>query len=578
MNTHNRNSGAVSVIALSVALLLGSAVRSAAASDETPTVAMHAISLEPGEVVYSIRVTNGTQAAFGDLTLKVLAPGGTIEEVLTRPLGAGTKQAPGAVTWALKSLPARTIVGPFAVRVTFPGKPAPTQAVLRWKLPAAGKLQGVSAGIQNAVDAEFSAPLKARELTKIPGTGFAYSLGAGPLYFAPLGAPGSSKRGLWAAYARTGVRSFVPEGDLGEVAISRLDEDQPAGTGGAALEWVASIVVTKEDSGTAILEVPLRRPAPPYSLVRVFVDSGAGFHEQSTLGTVSGDGLHAVFAAESASTYALGVDSGQMAAGIVDLGPAGAVREGIDANEGLSSLFQESYSELLGLGQMADALMGLLLGQTGAGGVRQGVDTDSDGLSDFVEEQVTQTDPFDPDTDSDGRSDGDEYNTDHTDPHDDDSDNDGVTDGVEHTAGTDPNDEDTDNDGATDGLEVATGTDPNNPDSDGDGIPDGDDDTPFAPVPGCGGWGTCFSLDGGDTLLYLTDIALAPSLEGVLRLPEDSAAILPRGTVAGLGSELDGTSLRAILGVAGDELLVVVPAGQSVSLVLGRPLLAPPNP
>jgi hypothetical protein len=266
-----------------------------------------------------------------------------------------------------------------------------------------------------------------------------------------------------------------------------------------------------------------------------------------------------------------------MVAGIVDLGPADAVREGIDANEGLSSLFQESYSELLGLGQMADALMGLLLGQTGAGGVRQGVDTDSDGLTDFVEEHVTQTDPFDPDTDSDGRSDGDEYYTDHTDPHDDDSDNDGVTDGVEHTAGTDPNDEDTDNDGATDGLEVATGTDPNNPDSDGDGILDGDDETPFAPVPGCGGWGTCFSLDGGDTLLYLTEIALAPSLEGLLRLPEDSTAILPRGTAAELGAELDGTDLRAILGVAGDALFVVIPAGQSVSMALGRPLLAPPK-
>jgi hypothetical protein len=261
-----------------------------------------------------------------------------------------------------------------------------------------------------------------------------------------------------------------------------------------------------------------------------------------------------------------------MAAGIVDLGPAGRAREGLDPTAGVTSLFQESYSELLGTTQMADALLGLLTGMTSA---RQPIDTDGDGLSNFMENNITQTDTDDPDTDGDGRSDGDEFYKDGTDPHNPDSDDDGLTDGEEHNGGTDPGDDDTDDDGLTDGEENAVGTDPLDADSDGDGIPDGDDTTPFAPIPGCGGWGTCFSVDGGETSVYVEEISLAPALEGLLSLPDGSSAILPRGSAAGLGSELDGGDLRSILGVAGDTLFVVIPAGQRVGVTLDRPLLAP---
>ena len=89
-------------------------------------------------------------------------------------------------------------------------------------------------------------------------------------------------------------------------------------------------------------------------------------------------------------------------------------------------------------------------------------DSDGDGLLDFDEVTVANTDPLDPDTDGDGHSDHEEV-----------------------TAGTDPLDAgdppmvpaddgtDTDNDGATDAEEILAGTDPADPDSDGDGVPDG---------------------------------------------------------------------------------------------------------
>jgi hypothetical protein len=571
------------LIALSVILLLGSAVPAAGiGTREHPTVAISAISHSHGSVAYALVATNGTQAAFGGLTVSLMAPGGAIDEVLTHPLAAETHQgpSPGSVSWELKSLPARSIVGPFAVRVSYHGKPAPARAVLRWTLPAAGELKIASTGIEDATEAERTALLKASDLTKARGTGFAYSLGPGPLYHAPLGGPGLPTGSRWTGFARTGVRGFVPVGDLGLVAVSRLDEDPPHGTGSPSLAWVGTFYITKEHSGAAIFEVPLRLPAPPYALVRVFGDDPASLREEATLGTVSADGLHAVFAADGTGTYALGVDGGQLTAGVVDLGPAGWARKGIDPTAGVSSLFQESYSEVVGITQMAESFLGLLTGMTSShDGVSQGpIDTDGDGLSDFMEERVTQTRANDPDTDDDGRSDGDEFYEDGTDPHNPDTDDDGVTDGDEHTLGTDPHDDDTDNDGFTDGDEVAVGTDPLDDDSDDDGTADGDDEEPFAPIPGCGGWGTCFSTDGGATLAYLDDIALTPALEGVLSLPEGSSAILPRGTAAGLGTELEGGDLRSIFGIAGGALFVVVPAGQRVGVTLDRPLLADPRP
>ncbi len=104
-----------------------------------------------------------------------------------------------------------------------------------------------------------------------------------------------------------------------------------------------------------------------------------------------------------------------------------------------------------------------------------GTDTDGDGLTDWEEIYVYDTDPLDPDTDGDGLSDGDEVLVHDTDPLDPDTDGDGLSDGEEVLLhDTDPHNTDTDGDGLTDGEEVNDyGSDPTNPDTSGDGINDG---------------------------------------------------------------------------------------------------------
>jgi len=88
-------------------------------------------------------------------------------------------------------------------------------------------------------------------------------------------------------------------------------------------------------------------------------------------------------------------------------------------------------------------------------------DTDDDGLSDGDEVLVYGTDPLNPDTDGDGLSDGDEVNEYRTNPLSADSDGDGLNDYDEvYVYGTDPNNPDTDGNGFTDGQEVEMGTNP----------------------------------------------------------------------------------------------------------------------
>ena len=104
-------------------------------------------------------------------------------------------------------------------------------------------------------------------------------------------------------------------------------------------------------------------------------------------------------------------------------------------------------------------------------------DSDGDGISDFDEMNVYNTDPLSPDSDSDGLSDNDEITEYGTDPLNADSDGDGLSDGDEvNVYNTDPLNTDTDGDALTDGTEVnETSTDPLNPDSDGDTLTDGDE-------------------------------------------------------------------------------------------------------
>lgn len=606
METSHTNRAIAPAIAVVAGLCIAMIARPAEALiGETPTIAIHAIALTPGEITVNLQITNPTDVAFGDLVLTAPLPPGSIVDlqVFAAPSGAAIEQRHNSIAWLLKRLPPRSIVGPFAFRVSLDEKrvsdairgrsPAGhATARLRWHLPSEGKVNAMDRVVEDATIIEAAAPLRALSLNQVAGTSFRYSMGSGPLYSAPLGNPGSSGHGLFTHLAGTGIRAFIPAGDRGYVTLSRLSQE-PAEATAAHLSWIAVYRVSKEQDGSAIFEVPLNRPAPRFSLVRVFVDSGTGFHEQATLGTVSADGVHATFAADGASTYALGIETSQATGGVVNLGPARSVRKGLDASEGISSLFQDSYSGLFGLQNMAEALMGLLIGQTQAGAL----DGDGDGLPDGIENEL-RTDPANPDSDADGVSDGDEvFGEPPTDPNEADADDDGLNDGAEAASGTDPWVPDSDGDGDSDGLEVNTlETDPNdacsggdpNQDADQDGYTDaceqqegsnprdgGSKPDDFAPVPGCGGWGTCFSFDGGDTLFYLTGVALTPVLEGLLSIPEASNWILPRGTTAGSSEELDGTDLRAVVGISGLELFVVIPAGQRVDVLLGRPLLNP---
>jgi hypothetical protein len=101
-------------------------------------------------------------------------------------------------------------------------------------------------------------------------------------------------------------------------------------------------------------------------------------------------------------------------------------------------------------------------------------DADSDGLSDYRESNITNTNPSLADTDSDGLNDFVELNTTLTDPNDSDSDDDTLLDGAEvNTYGSDPNDTDSDDDSLLDAAEVNTyDTSPIDADSDNDTLAD----------------------------------------------------------------------------------------------------------
>ena len=114
------------------------------------------------------------------------------------------------------------------------------------------------------------------------------------------------------------------------------------------------------------------------------------------------------------------------------------------------------------------------------------LDTDEDGIPDIYEKEFG-TDPNKADTDDDGLTDYEEIYLTDTDPlvynsfnenlsdSDADSDSDGITNRKEIDIGTNPLNPDTDGDGVSDGEELKIGTDPLKYDTDGDGIGDGDE-------------------------------------------------------------------------------------------------------
>lgn len=105
-------------------------------------------------------------------------------------------------------------------------------------------------------------------------------------------------------------------------------------------------------------------------------------------------------------------------------------------------------------------------------------DSDDEGLTDFQEVTLFGTNPMLADSDGDGLSDKVEIDGDpRTDPLDSDSDDDGLTDGVEvNDYGTNPTSVDTDSDALRDFVEINNlGTNPLSSDTDGDTYPDGEE-------------------------------------------------------------------------------------------------------
>lgn len=556
----------------------------------TLQISARAISLEAGEMVVAIRVTNATETPFAGLTLNAPIPGGAVlQEILSSPLKSLVETSPGLVRWRLGEAPSRTILM-FAYRAAFQAEGTAVRATVRWKSPVSGTAMA-GAVIENATLLKTDATMSSFSLMDRAGTGFSFAQADGPIYFLPLGDPGLGSTGLMTPIPGMAARFFVPDGDRGMVSLTRLVGDPSQGTADN-LHWLGVYRVTKEKAGSLILEVPLRHPAPPYSLVQVFVDEGIGFHEQSSLGTVTEDGLGAVFAVDGSSSYALGVHNDRLGLGAITLSRSlEKLWEGSDPTLGVAALFEETYSEILAVKDMIEGIRAALIGMTSAGG-GGAPDADGDGLSD-ADEQRLHTDPHNPDTDNDNLRDGGEVSAD-TDPLDSDTDDDGIDDGDELVLGTDPTLGDTDHDGTSDSGENEDGTDPTDAcsggttdDSDGDGATDACEQQegtdphdpnskpdPFAPVPGCpGGVAACFSFADFPDLFYVTDIANFPAtLGGFLQIPEASDVIeLYPG--APVGGNPDGSSLRAIFGVAGNAIFTVIPAGQPVGVSLAPPLL-----
>jgi hypothetical protein len=146
----------------------------------------------------------------------------------------------------------------------------------------------------------------------------------------------------------------------------------------------------------------------------------------------------------------------------------------LDCSNSSSPVFAFQWDDGAGIGAKIGEMNSVLFMADSAYGVRildSGCDYDQDGLSDWKETHVYNTDLARADTDNDGLLDGAEISR-GTDPTNPDTDGDGLLDGAEVARGTNPLVADTDGDGLLDGAEVARGTNPLIADTDGDGYSD----------------------------------------------------------------------------------------------------------
>jgi len=374
----------------------------------------------PGRVVYSIRILNPGDIQLGNVSIHMETEDASLE-ALNNFLSVTEEGSENNLTWTLEAAPAKTLLGPFAAQEL--GEDGQVTAVVRWETPTMGEMDIPISVVENASQTPVTVQMTSVSLNDLPGSGHLYGAGDQPSIYMPVNEPTEVMSGsLFTDIAETGISYYVPQDERGAVTIERLALP-------AALEEfagqvpVAAFRIDKEKPGSLILTVPLDIPVTPFSLVRVFADSGGGFVEEAMMGSVTGDGMHAVFSADHETEFVLTVsDSISAGGGAIDLGEFHA--DGLGGTiDGIIDMISnpiigsaQGFAVTSWVPQHASQSTGWEIESDFLGhsyqvwGIEMGLDPDGDGIS-TGDELYYGTDPHDSDTDGDGINDYDDHDT-----------------------------------------------------------------------------------------------------------------------------------------------------------------------
>jgi hypothetical protein len=531
----------------------------------TANLALHAetLRLEPDAVIYSLFIVNLGNDPVGDVSLELQTEneGVALEVSGTYPLHQVNVNL-DLVAWEIEEVPAHSLLGPFAVRALGP-QAAGVQASLRWASLSSGERTITIDTIEDATQTSVEVEMNSVSMSEVPHNGLYYGVGGDYTLYMPIeSSAGATSSTLFTQIPDSGVQYYVPEGSRGMVTIKRLDSDPDSE---AFNDWapLAAYQVTKENPGSLLLTVPLSQPAVPYSLVRVFVDSGEGYQETAMLGTVTADGMHAIFSADHESEYILTVSRSSVGSGSgISLRGGGVDQEFDDLAGDLDQSLEDVNS------QVFDSVVGQSIGLAVTGAISQYAANTSTEMMD--EETLALFMAWQ------------NYNLF-------DNDGDGMENDLELASGTDPNDPDSDDDGYDDLHEVASGSDPNNPQ---DTPSSGDDGVVIAP--GCttmfcmvdresdsgdgsggGGFPSVDNLTGTSSFNEGWDLNMnaniPTSASDLITIWDALSDSFGDAVNTGGSTQVQGPDtivIRTVIALAPNRLLLLIPGGQ-----MGRPVL-----